>query len=135
MNNKRETFKKSERLCSRKILSGLSEYGNVFYSSFFKIIWTKIPVQDYYPVQVAFSVSKKGFRHAVTRNLIKRRIKEAYRKNKYLLYDFLNSEKIRIALLIVFKDSTIPGYQSVEKSMNELIAKLINNIRKTEKNC
>ena len=35
--------------------------------------------------QVLFSVSKRSFKQAVDRNLLKRRCKEAYRKNKFLL--------------------------------------------------
>ena len=83
MNTRRETFEKSERLCSTKIISGLFENGNIFYTSLFKVVWNKSPVTLPLPAQVAFSVSKRGFRLAVTRNLIKRRMREAYRKNKY----------------------------------------------------
>ena len=83
MNTRRETFEKSERLCSTKIISGLFENGNIFYTPLFKVVWSISPVIIPYPAQIAFSVSKRGFRLAVTRNLIKRRMREAYRKNKY----------------------------------------------------
>lgn len=135
MNSRRETFKKTERLCSRKILTGLFENGSVLYYSYYKVVWSKIPGPGMHPAQTAFSVSKKGFRHAVTRNLIKRRMKEAYRKNKYILYDFLTAENIRVALIIVFKENTIPDYLPIEKSMNEMLVRLTDKIRKAENNC
>ncbi len=135
MNSRRETFRKTERLCSRKILTGLFENGSVLYYSYYKVVWSKIPGPGMNPAQAAFSVSKKGFRHAVTRNLIKRRMKEAYRKNKYILYDFLTTEKIRVVLMIVFKENTIPDFQQIEKSMNEMLVRLTDKIRKAENKC
>ena len=62
----RETFEKSERLCSRKIIEALFENGNIFYNSLFKVVWNTDPDSFNSPAQVAFSVSKRGFRLAVT---------------------------------------------------------------------
>ena len=125
MNTTRETFDKSERLCSTKIISSLFENGNIFYNSLFKVVWRKSPVILPSPAQVAFSVSKRGFKLAVIRNLIKRRIREAYRKNKKFLYEHLSSENIQIAFVVILRGNTIPDYLSVEKSIKEVINKLI----------
>jgi ribonuclease P protein component len=125
MNIIRETFDKSERLCSTKIISGLFESGNIFYSSLFKVVWERSPVSLPAPVQVVFSVSKKGFRLAVTRNLIKRRMREAYRKNKKTLYEHLAKVNIQIALVVILKGNLVPDYITIEKSIKEIINKLI----------
>lgn len=125
MNTTRETFDKSERLCSTKIISSLFESGNIFYTSHFKVVWAKIPASFSGSAQVAFSVSKKGFKLAVTRNLIKRRIREAYRKNKLALYERLISENIQIAFVVILKGNSIPDYFTIEKSIKEVINKLI----------
>jgi ribonuclease P protein component len=132
MNTTRETFNKSERLCSRKIIETLFENGNVFYNSLFKVVWIIAP--DIIPsqAQVAFSVSKRGFRLAVTRNLIKRRMREVYRKNKKILYEHLSSENIHIAFIVIVRGNKVPDYVSIEKSIIEVINKLIIlTIRKT----
>lgn len=129
----KETFKKTERLCSRKTIALLFESGNVFHFSYYKVIWLKSPVQIPSPAQVLFSIPKMGFRHAVVRNLIKRRMREAYRKKKFLLYEFLRGRNICVAMIIIFRGNSVPDYQSVEKSIDEIFKKLILMIADKEK--
>lgn len=135
MNTIRETFDKSERLCSRKIIGELFENGNIFYNSLFKVVWDKEHNTSPGPAQVTFSVSKRGFRLAVTRNLIKRRMREAYRKNKRTLYEHLISQNIQIALVVILRGNSVPDYAIIEKAIKEMINKLIILTIMKEKQC
>jgi len=129
MNLGRDTFQKTERLCSRKIISDLFTDGHIIYTTAFKAVWLISPATLPWPAQAAFSVSKKIFRKAVTRNLIKRRMREAYRKMKIHLYNFLNAENIQICLIIIYTGEKIPDYLTIEKKMKELLDKLLSGVR------
>jgi ribonuclease P protein component len=118
------SFKKSERLCSKKIIASLIDEGDTFFLPLFKVIYLKKSEQLPFPAQVAFSVSKKGFRNAVTRNLLKRRMREAYRKNKYLLYNQLRDAGRCIAFIIVYRQNSVSGYAEIEKAMIDTIQRL-----------
>ena len=80
----RHTFKKSERLSKEKWIQELFEKGSSFYLHPFKIIYKALP-DPHLSNQILITVSSRQFKKAVDRNLIKRRIREAYRTQKATL--------------------------------------------------
>jgi ribonuclease P protein component len=130
-----ETFHKSERLCSKKIIEALFENGKSFYCNPFLIVWSYTSEEITFPAQVAFSVPKKTFRHAVTRNMIKRRMREAYRKNKALLYNHLSSAGKRIVFTIIYRDKEVSDYAKTEKGVKQIVSYFVNVIDISKPNC
>jgi ribonuclease P protein component len=122
------TFRKEERLCSNKMIDGLFERGNQFVSYPLRGMYSIVELNTNFPVQVVFMVSKKKFKRAVKRNYIKRLMREAYRINKSILYNYLNYNNIKIIFAIQFISSDIPDYENVEKGMLKAFNKLIQEI-------
>ncbi len=120
-----QTFSKAERLCSKVLIDKLVEKGRSFHNFPFKIIWTETH-ESSVPVQFMISVPKRIFKKAVHRNLLKRRTREAYRKNKAIIYEFLNDKKI--LLMFVYTAKTIEPYAELEKKMIEASKHLIKEI-------
>jgi ribonuclease P protein component len=122
-----QTFKKNERLCSKVLIERLIATGNPISVFPFKLMW--MPIQESNtPAKVVISVPKRNFKKAVDRNKIKRRIREAYRKNKNTLYQQLSNKKI--VLMIVFVSKEKESYKIIEEKTIELIHKLTKAINK-----
>ena len=79
------TFHKEERLSKKKLIEELFEKGSSFYVFPFKVYFMPNPDQTTAFHQIVVSVSKRNFKRAADRNLIKRRIREGYRLNKAML--------------------------------------------------
>ncbi|MEO6524667.1 MAG: ribonuclease P protein component [Mucilaginibacter sp.] len=112
------TFKKEERLCNKRLIDGLFHNGSSFLCYPFKVSWAAAPAGQTVPVQVVFAVAKKRYKRAVDRNLIKRRMREAFRLLKQqALYDALKASDKTILLSIGFIGKEIADYSMMEKKM------------------
>jgi len=125
------TFKKEERLCNKKLIEQLFHNGSSFLCYPFRASWLLIDEPDQTPVQVVFSVSKRRYKRAVDRNLIKRRIREAYRLNKQeYLYDPLTPARKKIIFSLGYIGKEIEPYALMEKKMLKLLKQLCEQVLK-----
>ena len=120
--NQGATFKKAERLCSKKIIDKLFTEGKSIFIHPVKMVYLESSLPSNFPVQAAFTVPKRSFKKAVQRNLIKRRIKEAYRLNKTDFYQDLGDKKV--ALFFIYSAKTIAEYKEIEKAIKKGLKKL-----------
>lgn len=129
INSQSFTFKKEERLCSKKQFDSLFAEGTSFLVYPLKIVFVETENDDRYPVKAAFSVSKRLFKRAVKRNLLKRRMREAYRLNKPGFYNQCRDKKLAIIFIYIGKE--ILSYQKIEAAMKKALNKTADKLFNT----
>ena len=126
-----QTLQKTERLRSRKTIERLFSHGQTLNNHPIRLFWLETQFNSPFPAKVLISVSKKGFKRAVDRNYVKRRIREAYRKNKHILYNYLDENQVSCAFGIIFTGKEIINYKDIEQ---KIIDSLERFIKEHEKN-
>jgi len=81
---------------------------------------------------MAVSVPKRIFKRAVDRNLLKRRIREAYRLNKGNLYSLLPEKNQKLNLVIQYRDRQIASFQLIEEALVKGLTTLSENLNKPD---
>jgi ribonuclease P protein component len=146
------TFKKNERLKSEKIITQLFRNGKSFACYPLRLVYSElpkvernavpfevnvldidtiqrntVPLYNESPIQFALSVPKKAFKRAVDRNILRRRVREAYRLNKIELYKFLENNKLhaekRFAFMVLYTAKEEMPYSEIEKGIKKMIRK------------
>lgn len=120
------SFPKSERLCSKKAIEELVELNSTLFVHPLKCYFQFYPsIEGDESNKIVFSVPKRYFKKAVDRNKIKRRLKEAYRLNKFdLLHENTLLKQRKVNILIVYISKEIISFQNLQNSMVTLLMKI-----------
>ena len=121
-------FPKKQKLCGEKVIERLFANGKSISEKPFRAIWNFEKNNDQVCVKSLIVVSKKRLKLAVERNVVKRRIKEAYRLQKKQLECFLESTNQQLNLAIIYQQEEILDYKTLEEKINLLLSRLIKEL-------
>lgn len=116
-----QKFTKAERLSSKKEITALFNEGKSFAISHIRVVYRFLPKQEERPNAILVSVPKKYFKHAVDRNLLKRRIREAYRLNKELL----QSMPARVEFMLLYQKRRIATFAEIEEIVKKALERIL----------
>jgi ribonuclease P protein component len=114
----RFSFSKEERISEKKIIDTLFNNCKNFNESPFDIRFLNQEIKDDSFSRVLITVSSSRIKSAVKRNLLKRRIKESYRKNKKII----SNKSLMIAFVYVSDEILI--YSDINDSVIKILKKL-----------
>ena len=109
---------KEERICSVKAVEALIAGGRHVCCEPLRCCWYTRQAQDINRIMI--SVPKRLFKRAVKRNLLKRRIREAYRLQKHQL------ESRGIDMMFVYTSKEVADFQTIFASMQTLLGIISN---------
>ena len=117
-----ESFGKKEKLKSKVLIDKLFAEGNSVKKYPLRLIYLPLDNTSEKFNKVAVSVPKRSFNRAVDRIKIKRLMREAYRKNKYLVTNNLTTP---YALMFIYTGREIWNYPELFRSSEELLKKFV----------
>jgi len=113
-------FPKQERLNSRKRIGYLVTQGHNLNVYPFRILWclSDSPSHSFH-LEAAFSVPKRKHKKAVSRNRLKRKMREAFRLNKEAFKNTCSTHTQTLSLLVIYTPGKEVDYATIEKGMQQ----------------
>ncbi|MDR1004520.1 MAG: ribonuclease P protein component [Prevotellaceae bacterium] len=118
------TLRKAERLYRRNVIDRLFAGGaHSFVVYPLRIVYVDVETLEA-PVSILISVSKRRFKRAVKRNRMKRRIREAYRKQKTALVQSAEEQHRHLAVAFIYLTDKLVDSAAIEASMKTALTRI-----------
>jgi len=121
------SFPKQERLCGKTAIARLLAEGR--HGSIAGMRFIYLTDNGMGHARLMISVPKKNFKRAVKRNLLKRRIRESWRRQKNLL-----QAETGVDILIMYSTKEIMPYEQVYQSVGQILEKVDTRMNSTKEN-
>ena len=123
---RRNTFPLKEHLKSKSVIDRLYAEGASVTSYPLRAVFLEQSAdKQESTAAILLSVAKRRFRHAVDRNLMKRRIREAYRTEKHQFVESLENNNLKMAVAILYIDTKKSSTLFLRKKMGKLLSSIL----------
>ena len=121
--SKPNALPKCERLCSLRALRRLFEEGRSGFVYPFR--YTYLTEESTSPnVEVLFSVPKRNHKRANKRNLLKRRMREAYRLNNSELKSLCQSRGVAFDIAFIYSSKEVLPSNTIAHAITKILAEV-----------
>lgn len=121
----KHTLPKKERLCSKTLIDHLFLDRSQKKKEWpIKVVYQVVERknEDDAALEVLFSVSKRHFKRAVKRNLVKRQLREGFRKHRLVLDEPLAGQpKNKLLMAFIWMDAKLHTTEEVGEAMAKLM--------------
>ncbi|HET8753479.1 MAG TPA: ribonuclease P protein component [Salinimicrobium sp.] len=117
-----ESFGKKNKLKSRKLITQLFSEGKSVNHFPLKLVYIQLREPQEVLFKAGVSVPKRNFKRAVDRNHLKRLLREAFRKNKYLLASNLTNS---YAFMFIYIGKNKEEYHNLFSGVETLLKKFV----------
>ncbi len=116
------TYSKKDKLKSKKLIEQLFTEGKAVTAYPLRLVYLKTEFVDGSKLKTGVSVSKRLHKTAVSRNRIKRLLREAYRLNKPL---YFNNSSASYAFMILYLSKDGTTFDKLNRSIKLLFEKFL----------
>lgn len=122
------SFRPEERMKLRKNIETLFQSGEAFLIFPLRMIHLKVNLSSQdaakAPIQLGISVPKKRIRKAVQRNLVKRRIREAWRLQKGKYFPNRRPPNFQIQVFVIYLSDKVLSFSVIEEAVGKCLQRL-----------
>ena len=117
-------FPKKQKLCNETAIKEMFSNGKSFVIHPIRLVWKEEGDSDTVAIKSIIVVPKKQLKLAADRNIVRRRMKEAYRLNKIEIEYFLADKNKQLNIAIVYQNEKILSYTEIEEKIKLILGRL-----------
>ena len=117
-------FPKKQKLCNETAIKEMFSNGNSFVIHTIRLVWKEQVNSDDVVIKSIIVVPKKQLKLASDRNIVRRRMKEAYRLNKSTIENSLKNKGKQLNIAIVYQNDKRLSYKVIEEKIKLILGRL-----------